>query len=483
MTFWTLCALGLCLAGARADDNRLPGAGLAAEDPTCERLEEDVARADRHTVARDPPRLAGTWVSEGCETRPGPEYVLRSYTFYRNHSFRLLLARYQGEWCASPQHTLAARGRLRLRGRSWLVPGALEAEYELRRVTVTAHSEAAAADLARRLNATCPGSARRRWRPHREYLVLAGGGARPPHRDNTLQGRLQRQEEEEIDCLSALNTVFHELQLLRVHIRPAGPPDYRHPRHELLLGDMHSRPEMGGQYRPTAFQVPLLKADQAQWCAVCQAVARAGETAPPHLHARPRLPVLRSYLAGDWVSSRCETRPLGTFLRRRLRLGSGPAWRGEYRFFADPACALPVFSAVATGSYAPLADSLFEFRVERVSLAVLDPGAARALRCGGDLTPAGGCPALGLVVPSVEYETVRIDVDPQGASLLLVGQPDTDGRRRGPGDGATAYQLPLVQCRPQQDNQLYPVPLRMSGGGQLAGASLAWLLALCWLLL
>jgi hypothetical protein len=67
---------------------------------------------------------------------------------------------------------------------------------------------------------------------------------------------------EEVDCLSALHAVFHELQLVRVQRRPKGPPDNRHPRYELLLGDLHSRPELRNSYRPTAFQTPLLRADQ-----------------------------------------------------------------------------------------------------------------------------------------------------------------------------------------------------------------------------
>lgn len=67
---------------------------------------------------------------------------------------------------------------------------------------------------------------------------------------------------EDMDCLSALHAVFHELQLVRLQRRPKGPPDNRHPRYELLLGDLHSRPELRNSYRPTAFQTPLLRADQ-----------------------------------------------------------------------------------------------------------------------------------------------------------------------------------------------------------------------------
>jgi hypothetical protein len=67
---------------------------------------------------------------------------------------------------------------------------------------------------------------------------------------------------DDMDCLSALHAVFHELQLVRIERRPKGLPGIRHPRHELLLGDVHSRPEFRNTYRPTAFQTPLLRADQ-----------------------------------------------------------------------------------------------------------------------------------------------------------------------------------------------------------------------------
>jgi hypothetical protein len=49
---------------------------------------------------------------------------------------------------------------------------------------------------------------------------------------------------------------------------------------------------------------------------VCRLVAKSTDKSPPHLHARPRLPV---YPMGDWISSSCETRPIGTFLMRRMK--------------------------------------------------------------------------------------------------------------------------------------------------------------------
>nr|CAD7200598.1 unnamed protein product [Timema douglasi] len=216
----------------------------------------------------------------GCEVRPGPEFVLRSYTFMKNNSFKLLQFHYEDEWCSLPLYTITARGRVWLRENSWVTRGATEAEYTLERATVTAHSAGVAVELARRVNKTCPGQVRRRWKPYREYVVYSLPGEDEgdntisnqhppvviphPRRESTLTGRLRLMHTEDVDCLSALHAVFHELQLVRVHRRPPGPPDSRYPRHELLLGDLHSRPELRSQYRPTAFQTPLLRADQVR---------------------------------------------------------------------------------------------------------------------------------------------------------------------------------------------------------------------------
>lgn len=64
-----------------------------------------------------------------------------------------------------------------------------------------------------------------------------------------------------------------------------------------------------------------------------------------------------------------------------------------------------------------------------------------------DLTATHGCAPLGIVVPAVRYELVRVDVDSWGQSLLYLGQPDTENRRGGPSERPTAYQPALVRCR------------------------------------
>lgn len=127
---------------------------------------------------------------------------------------------------------------------------------------------------------------RRRWKPYREYVVLSlseeGGDVQqprnnlppsePPHAAHHNNNNLRLMATSDVDCLSALHAAFHELQLVRTQRRPHSPrprprdtpaaPKAPRTRHELLLGDVHSRPDQRGSYRPTAFQVPLLRADQ-----------------------------------------------------------------------------------------------------------------------------------------------------------------------------------------------------------------------------
>jgi hypothetical protein len=113
----------------------------------------------------------------------------------RNHTFRLLQFHYGDESCTLALYTLTARGRYRLRSRSWVTPGATEAEYTLTRVTVTAHSAEVAEELAARVNATCPGQVRRRWKPYRDYVVLslpeelAPNNNQPPVASSSYQRR------------------------------------------------------------------------------------------------------------------------------------------------------------------------------------------------------------------------------------------------------------------------------------------------------
>lgn len=75
-----------------------------------------------------------------CEVRPGPEFILRSYSFMENNFFRLLQHFYDDESCIFPLHTVIAIGNLTLKGSSWVTPSGTEYEYSLSRVTIIPHT-------------------------------------------------------------------------------------------------------------------------------------------------------------------------------------------------------------------------------------------------------------------------------------------------------------------------------------------------------
>lgn len=130
---------------------------------------------------------------------------------------------------------------------------------------------------------------------------------------------------------------------------------------------------------------------QAEGCDVCHAVARGWERSPPQLLSLPRLPAL---LSGEWVSVRCEIRPFGVFLTRRLRV-QDQQWHADYRFFSDPACSQRTLIVTATGHF--VASGMpariqgatdFDFRVEQAYLTLLDKELLMKLQhdkqCGAD---------------------------------------------------------------------------------------------------
>ena len=70
-----------------------------------------------------------------------------------------------------------------------------------------------------------------------------------------------------------------------------------------------------------------------------------------------------------------------------------------------------------------------------------------------DLTLAGGCLDIGLAIPSLSLELVKLEMSGGGGMALFLGQPNTDraGRMNSErlynGDRSTAYQARMVRCR------------------------------------
>ena len=69
-----------------------------------------------------------------------------------------------------------------------------------------------------------------------------------------------------------------------------------------------------------------------------------------------------------------------------------------------------------------------------------------------DLTLAGGCSDIGLAVPSLSLELIKLEISQGGGMALYLGQPSTDrtGRvnseRLYNGDRSTSYQPRMVRC-------------------------------------
>lgn len=267
---------------------------------------------------------------------------------------------------------------------------------------------------------------------------------------------------------------------MKVQLRPEYRTPYtdgRKMNFELFFGDIHSRRENRENYIPTAFQTPLLKylKDTETFvigkrvynltsCPLCSLIVGRTAKSPPHLMKKPKLP---PYISGEWTSSRCEIRPMGLYLTRRFRFYSGDlTWIGEHKFYVDPFCSIPKFTATAAGHFKSSKHSAvvkgstnFDFQIERASLTVFERDMLNELKhsrsCGSglwqigvprELSSTNGCLQLGILIPSIQYEIVRIDMDFRGSTLLLMGQADTENQPRTKYQRPTAYQDPLIHC-------------------------------------
>lgn len=187
---------------------------------------------------------------------------------------------------------------------------------------------------------------------------------------------------------------------------------------------------------------------------------------PPHLIERPHLP---PYIWGQWTSSRCETRPGGSlYLTRSFSFYSeDETWIGEHSFYSDPFCRIPKFIVTAAGHFKLIGlneelkgTSNIDFEIERASLTVLDQRMIYEMsltgHCGEDewqvnvpkeLSTTGGCIQLGIFLPSVQYDVVKLEMDYKGSCLLFLGQIYTDSiYSNEESKRPSAFQLPLVKC-------------------------------------
>lgn len=284
----------------------------------------------------------------------------------------------------------------------------------------------------------------------------------------------------DISCLGSLKWAFNELKLLKVQLRPLLEETKGRSKHmtmELLLGDIQSNYRFRDYYNPTSFQVPLVKRVKEENTVsinrhsyiikysnvMPMSVFSNGKT-PPHLIAKPHLP---PYIWGEWTSTRCETRPMALFLTRRFSFYSEDStWIGEHKFFSDPSCKIPKFIVTAAGRFILGEENKelkgttnINFHIERASLTVLDRRMIYDMKlpglCGtGDwivnipkeLSTTNGCAPLGITLPSVLTDIVKLEVDYKGSFLLFLGQVHTDMMHSESIERPSAFQLPLVKC-------------------------------------
>lgn len=238
-----------------------------------------------------PSRLQYSWLSQECEVKTGPEYVIRKYTFFENGTFTLLRFHYAEESCSVATHTVTAQGSIELSSRSNLVPGATDAKFVLSSVRVVPLSRQIARKFSHRLNGSldCAPRTAKDWREYagqsvyERYPNYDYNQASPP----SYSSKSPRQSDG-FECLMLLGIEFEELKLLMVEKRIFFSRNRgRQRRVELLLGNpspsnvyIHGhehehvrrrrrrrRRRGGGGYRsdnygPSSLQsTPLLRAD------------------------------------------------------------------------------------------------------------------------------------------------------------------------------------------------------------------------------
>ncbi|XP_073968584.1 protein APCDD1-like isoform X2 [Rhodnius prolixus] len=418
------------------------------EAHSCDEVVQKVADTDRLTQILNPPPIIGYWVSERCETRSGPEYVLRKQLYVENGTYIQIEHLYADEDCSRPLMSRQAKGKCGVRGKSLLTQGGSQVELALEIASIILHSVKMVDILSHKANSSCRDAIQEKWLRNIEYTVYK-------REERNISREVKPDElEMELACMRSVGMDHEEVGFMRVQSRPPGPPERTAWRHELIVGETRGK--------GTIFQDPLVRVNQTAECEICSKVYSSTLGGPAVLRPRKALPL---HLTGEWVSTRCEVRPMGLFLRRRFRV-SGRSWHAEFRFFSDPTCVTPSLLAAAEGKYALAEKSTgrvpgavdFNFDLERAFLTLFEKGLVESLQndgnCGPpgvwqvgvarDLTPAGGCPALGIVVPTTEYELVRLEPDQYGNVLLLLGQ--SEERKVGLKERPTSFQPPLLQC-------------------------------------
>ncbi|XP_041376852.1 protein APCDD1-like [Gigantopelta aegis] len=459
-------------------------------------------------------RVPETW----CEIRAGPEYLLRKYVF-RNSTFHAHQYFYEDPDCSRPKYAVSAYGSYQLLRESWYVPGGTEAQYQVIKAHVIPYTQEMAAMLNSHFKTGCVDLSFEDLKPFRKQLFMSIPPDDSNEEDDDDDAKKELPFVDDIDCSMMLNFSLSELQLVRTEIRRHYKhhhvSQYNQPKKnkhikvvkELLLGNVHTSRRQRQRHRPSAYQTPL-KMAETEGCGVCSRVANSNDYYPPELRTHHGSIMT---LQGEWVSTRCESRQRGMFLTRWLSfLSDEKSWQGRYDYYQDPLCTESSFTLFAKGSYAGgKASSLipnakdYSFKVTRLKITPKDIrvtdhlnyysggecGKAKTWKLGveQDVTFTNGCVTLGIQLPNIEQEVLKMEVVHRKLHLY-VGERFTDEPvRRFRDKRPTSFQEPLVKCDSvsmgMHINSVYggqALPLR---AGEFRSSSLAASVSSAWVVL
>lgn len=92
-----------------------------------------------------------------CETRFGPQYLLRSYTFREDGTYKLIQHYYWDSSCSSPKLTITSTGLLRMTHGAVHNPEAATGFVKPINITLIPQDSDAANELKGTSNKNCPG--------------------------------------------------------------------------------------------------------------------------------------------------------------------------------------------------------------------------------------------------------------------------------------------------------------------------------------
>ena len=272
--------------------------------------------------------LPGTWTSTRCETRPGPQFVLRRHTFNTPdsptspYSVFGAIFHYADPSCSFPLKSVVFSGLFTPFNKSLLTPGATNSNFHLKHTWIHFYRAETAMKTWENAHLSCEELGNSTGK---NYPVYTAGKSAP--------------------CLESLNLSFWEFQLFRLEKRRSQQPS-------LLLGDLHTDQKKGQKYRPTSYQpFHLTKYKTKHHTMMTRLLHNSSPDAPPHLKTQLHIPLTSASLMGTWHSVRCEVRPHTLFLIRKIKFLHGNQWEATFTFFFDHLCSNSHFSVDVSGRY------------------------------------------------------------------------------------------------------------------------------------